>query len=1081
MELSQIQQYAHKIVKIIINNENTVSNYSYVTIKIHLDRDTNETVRFSLTKNPKPKEWIAHQNVDNDFFIRIPNTLSDITEIYAHYFPASLYDYTSSEEVCSVYDFTDFEKDKAYNQWDGMQYPLQIKSYGYEMLVGDDNKPLVRSLLTNSVSQYKDPNYKNYVTTSNPKDTTEKGRFPLSSRYRNSLYNKAPDILGQTTQLPYWESQTPETSGNSDCDRRTNQKPYWEAKIYRSGLSPLINHDKNNPINVYLNYQYLPTSTEYHQHYFGFEEANLKKQNGDPVTEEMITAVESYVPYKNGVRYDEATTNRLKEQLATYCQKIKDGIYTQTTTNKSYEVLNGDGLIDINQAFDTDATYRIIRHGAPFDSTNIMFIDQKNVYDINLDKIKIVENCLWEKNQCQNYWSYIPTGEGQAYLNVSLKANTHYVLKYFIYIPGDAYVEDDSCYMEVQSQVNDNITTIGELPQAFKNQDKKLRHQWVYHEIPFYTLETNNRIIIKGPQHNHEGTIGINKLTNQAITNLTEEDRNNPDIEVHDCKNDIIHFYSIQIAEMVEYSPVLKYTDDGLYVTEGSKFAHKTLEDVDNEECTNNVTATNTWQDDNTLHPTSTWINRGTTELPIPATDIYIHFDSDFDIIYNNLTTELSYTKGDYPFTFDNFNEKFDETLSWVSNDDIIQLDYDKVTTPYNTAQNDQQAENRTEADLDVSNLLLGELRLFNEQRKYFTTGINNDFTLKIEDAYGNPVTVGEVECSIWKNNKEDTTPCSDSEKCLGIQKPDANGTIKFQHLNFKNFKPGHNTYYLRVVYKNNCYNKEIIKWKPLHFLPEYRNIYVYTNKCDNQVCYNDTPQCCTLVGSSVFDDTEEEYVNASYMHTVKHVDEYPLRLDVKIIDQLNNIKNEGYCELSVNDKVIQTTFVDRDGMADFYLDEFDLDAGMQTVKIEYYLNPNEAVNFTYFIIHCDTTQGYDERPAIPIRINKITNETVTQLTTQIYEIAKDDIFFVDIDCEDSTNFSITIKRNNTTEVINVYDKLAEENRVIAAMYNTNSHLSGDKDKYTITTGNLKNKDGSDASSLYRTSKKEFTLLWKDS
>ena len=45
---------------------------------------------------------------------------------------------------------------------------------------------------------------------------------------------------------------------------------------------------------------------------------------------------------------------------------------------------------------------------------------------------------------------------------------------------------------------------------------------------------------------------------------------------------------------------------------------------------------------------------------------------------------------------------------------------------------------------------------------------------------------------------------------------------------------------------------------------------------------------------------------------------------------------------------------------------------------------------------------------------------------------------------------------------------------MIAAMYSNNN-----RDKYIITTGNLKDEYGNDINSLYRTSKKEFTVIWK--
>ena len=129
--------------------------------------------------------------------------------------------------------------------------------------------------------------------------------------------------------------------------------------------------------------------------------------------------------------------------------------------------------------------------------------------------------------------------------------------------------------------------------------------------------------------------------------------------------------------------------------------------------------------------------------------------------------------------------------------------------------------------------------------------------------------------------------------------------------------------------------------------------------------------------------------------------------------------------------------------------------------------------------------------------IKKLTGNTVEQLTTNLYEIEKDDIFFVDIDTENCKDFSITIIRNNTIqEVINI-NEVMNRSYVITAMYGMdeyknptnrsflNSHLKDsnnrDIDKYVIITGNIKDENGSDITDKYRTNKKEFTLLWKDS
>ena len=74
------------------------------------DKETNEIIRFSTTENPKPTEWLEHQSAENDYFLRIPNVLDSVTHIYAHFFPATLYDYEEDTQIFSIYDFSDFIK-----------------------------------------------------------------------------------------------------------------------------------------------------------------------------------------------------------------------------------------------------------------------------------------------------------------------------------------------------------------------------------------------------------------------------------------------------------------------------------------------------------------------------------------------------------------------------------------------------------------------------------------------------------------------------------------------------------------------------------------------------------------------------------------------------------------------------------------------------------------------------------------------------------------------------------------------------------------------------------------------------------
>ena len=51
MDISEVSQYSHKIHKIAIENKNTDSSCEYVTIKIHLEKEQNEVIRFSYEEN----------------------------------------------------------------------------------------------------------------------------------------------------------------------------------------------------------------------------------------------------------------------------------------------------------------------------------------------------------------------------------------------------------------------------------------------------------------------------------------------------------------------------------------------------------------------------------------------------------------------------------------------------------------------------------------------------------------------------------------------------------------------------------------------------------------------------------------------------------------------------------------------------------------------------------------------------------------------------------------------------------------------------------------------------------------------
>ena len=1194
MDISEIKQYTHKIIKIKLTNNNTITTYEYVTIKIHLTKEQNETIRFSIEEN---SNWIEHQSYEDDYFLRIPNITPSVSYIYAHYFPADLYTYEEDTQIFSIYDFSDFFKEHPTDQWYNEEYPLQITSYGYEMMLGDENKPYIRSLLNKSVTQYKDPNYKQYIIDDNVNDIshmTEQGRFPLSSRYRNSYYRIAPEF--NQGNLPYWKRGQKEYSygtspdittttyendtykynntadassnytqqygeSNTPCTQRYYQTPFWEAKIHRKGLSPLItetysddyaSEDKDAPFNVFLNYQYLPTSTEYHQHYYGFEGHNVRDASGNLISRR------DNLPEAIRVLNDPEATQANQNKLAIYCENLRNGTYRQLTQNKNFEILDGEGLHYINNQFGKSATYRLINHGNPFDDKYIMTTDHTNVIDLNLDDAKILKNCTWERNQCDKYWTLTPlANDGEdslVYLDVTLKAHTPYVLKYYIYIPADAYIEDsqtlanyntltpeqeiaaDTCFISVQTNVNNNKQTIGTLQKEFRHQDKNLRHQWVYHEIPFYTLEANNRVVIKGPKHSVNDIYTYNNQTGQITLKddetFTNEEINSPTLELRDCKNDVIHFYSIQIAEMVEYTPTIKYTNTGLYIVEKDQYARKPLKDVSNTNCIQTLGPYPEWESDK--------------KMPIPFSDVYISFDGDFEILYNELTSEISWTKGDFPFKFRDYNTTFDTTLGWERTSNDIKLQYEELLdnlteNEYNNKKNtdyigDEYHSIDRDNDTNPYHKNQGHWSLYRHNLTTFTNGINNQFTLKLQDTYGNAITSGTIECAIF-TEKDEKAECADAIKCLGEKTPDEYGKIEYKNLNFRGFKPSgeyqdtitmlnddgeevtqtvtkQREYWLRIKYVHKCYKKTIIKWKKLIFIQEHANMVIYANRCfddttgyNNKVCnsirdIDNQNNCCKYCTSSYYSTDIGEYqsqyiiknnssitVNGPKQYSINSVDELPLRLDVMIRSEPTNgqpegnILNEGYCELSIDDRIIQTTYVDANGIADFYLDDNDLNKGIQVVKIEYFKQRNyETTNYAYFIINCTNT--YDDRPHVPIILRPIYHQVyddyIEQLNHNVYYIDnQDDLLLIDIESIDAQNFSITIQKEDnetgiyeTTDVYNVYDNL--ETDIIAIEKTDDDNIT----RYKIITDNLKDDNGNNMNNQYRRYEKTITVHW---
>lgn len=1158
MELNDIRQYSHKIKKIYVKNQNTVSQHNSVIIKINIDdKKDDEIIRFSMNED---SEWLNHQSSDNDYFLEIPNKMNETITLYAHYFPVALYDYLEEEQIFSIYDWSElapnasishyhtqqysinnnaalindstFFKDNiiytnatsylingnipyiennneqivfmdgqlfiftppnttpvTYNLADGEQitvsnnvytrinyylyvngtpnpmsnnmvtvnqvsyvlknntlytegtpYNATINQKDYNYMLDDDDKLVVRSLLNNSINGFKDPNYKNYtklINDDNISNATEKGYFPLSSRYRGYKYINAPNI--NQNPLPYW-SNTDESF--VDCTR-DNDSPYWQAKIHKNGLSPLIGEKQDGeylPINVYLNYQYLPSSTEYHQHYYGFEPRNPE----------------------NGGMYNNAPNN-------------------------TFTILDGENLNTINKQFGKNSTYRIINKGNPFDDTEIhtMTIEHDKVIPIDLENgIPTRDSnddytCIWEKNTCPNegYWIYRPNGQGHVSINVELQEDQPYKLQYYMYIPSESIVEDDSCTVTVEHiDDNGNVTTIDELNQDMKNillkQDKILRDQWIYHEIDF-RAEENNRICIKGPQHK-KSDLTINTVNGETYTKEQHETIN----------DDEVYFINFRLIKMGEYSPTIKYNSTGVFLAEQDKWAFKSISEQSTD-CVSTI---------KDAEHIPLWENK--SNLPTPIKDVYFIFENDFDILYDAITSELSWTAGikDCVFKFSNYNEyEGNGELEWQTDDTEISLIFDKLTTINGKAYHSSE-----------ENGQIGEMKLYRRQKKVFTTGANNAFTLILQDSNGNRVNSGKVECAIVKTiaeknlNQQKHTPCDETVMCLGEMEPDEYGRVTYSHLNFKNLKPSDEeiTYFLRITYTRPCYDRKIVDFKALIFEREHRNINAFINYSDNHICTdkpkiseantyirNNATNLCKLCAISEYSKDNYKYMlyqSPNDNRTITHVTQLPLRIDVNIYNQLGvALNSEGYCELSINDRLVQSTIVDDNGIADFYIDYEDIydteyenhnDITKHTIKIEYFNKYYESINYLYFDILYDFAHGYDSRPAIPIKLYSISTDSLMLLNGQEYNMKnKDEIFMLNIDTEKNSGFSIGVILNGV-EISrkNIYD--STDTFIITGTYNGQP-----KDTYTIYTDNI---IGREQTGDYRKNQRSFVVVW---
>ena len=601
MLLQEIVNYSHKIKKIIVHNRNTYSLMSEVITKITLtDATDNYTIRFSYNN-----EWLHHQSFDNDYYVCIPNVLKNDIEIYAHYFSADLYEYEETQEIYSDYDFrelydfleTDQNEGTIVGKYDE-EYTIQSKNNNYDYNIDEEGRLTIQSKLDNSIDNHKNPNYKNY--NSQDENTTEQGEFPLSSRYRTHTNTNAPNL---NNSEPKW---------NTTSDERD-----WEVRINRRGLSPLISNGvedgqgniiKDFPLNVYLDYEYTPTSTEYHQHFYGIEgEKQIEERNGNEIP-------------------------------------------------KYVNILEGAKLNTINTNFGSKNNYRLINPETNiYDDSRSMYVKHGKIIPIDFNTFtpNVYQNkpsCEWVKNKCHNFWSFKSLLEDPTHSYCSknvtnLQDGAWYSLKFFVYIsatisneglPFSVEIKTNAVtYTDDDEYVEENFT----IEKEFLEHDKTLKEQWIYHEIGFEAT-TNIVIKISGPE------------------TLTEYEDN-------------IFFTEMYLEKMPRYSPTIKYTSRGVYVldtdddTNESHYTQKSLtEKVNTQEIID--------EEDILWTPQKNKIPSPFSEVFINSNNKYnVYYEKETSIIYyeyikNDDTLFIEYDKDDGWLKGNNNLITYDDETGWL-------------------------------------------------------------------------------------------------------------------------------------------------------------------------------------------------------------------------------------------------------------------------------------------------------------------------------------------------------------------------------------------------------------------------------
>ena len=938
MNLNEIKEYTHPIRKINIYNKNRYSLRKKIVLKVDPQPQPNETVRFSLDKNDN---FIGHQQRDKDYFIRVPNEYigsgydtnttdngnTAITTIYAHYFPKDLYEYEDDIQVFSEFDLYKIA-DLPYNS---ENYQIKFKNYNQNKIVSasyikskikemkdattketkealEENlkqyKPIIQSLFDNN--ETKDPNYKNYYKIEGASyNETEQGMFPLSSRYRKTK-----------NTLPYFYTESPDLNNINPKWNGSESKPLrnWEVKIHRDILSPLIsdgveNTDEDTPLNVFLNYNYLPTSTEYHQHFYGFESG------------------------------------------------LNDTDY--------YNIFEGENINKINSYFGNDNNYRIIHSSNIYNDEYSIKVPKGRKIPINIDEM-INEN--WKKNKCENY--YICTGNTDLAI-FNIEKDRMYSLKYYIYIPSKCYPKYDSCYISINGE---------RISDRFLYQDKKMKNEWIYHEVPF--IGKNNNII--------------------EVVGSDDEEK--------------IYFYDIYIEEFPQYSPTIKYNNRGIAILEEDQAIMRNI--TDKKDTQPSINSLNTW-------------NRKEKNIPTPHTSVYFLTGTESTLVFDPYTKELNYI-GENRI---NKNRETDKPLT-INIDSLYNFNVEDNDIEINESENKVYTRDFN-LEYDASS---GKILIDNKNILKFTQGVNNHFEITILNDNNKPVTTGFIKCAIYDQQNFNDMKCDNIStprgKCLdpgeNVHTPDINGVVRYTHIDLSQLSLNNGeqdkNYFLRITYENECDNGEqTTEIKPFILEKERYEIFPMIRGQNINGIYN-------------FNDND-----------------LPLQIQALIKNQLSDIVPHGYCEIFIDDKLTQSTIVDSNGIADFYLDLEDLIPNKkQTIKILYYQKWDTPVGWATFEINNKCTG----LPAVPIKIQALTYKQNNVNTTLKYEneyiytntisLDKGSPVFIDIDTENHTNFVIEIQapNPNDNEIIEVREKKTDS---IYYLNHLSDGIQEDETYYIIT------------------------------